>query len=153
MASVDISSGPVPQRKERCTLQCALSSKEEKSSYSLLQAGNSYQGELPFKGSLPDHMSVLTEPKVYIKMVMEVSCTYFVACDEVLLDAATLMACSQPSCASTGTNTTAFDEAVAELDTLGEEPYKDNTSIMHHFHDNITLWTSDIHKTSNMYNF
>ncbi|GJX65602.1 hypothetical protein Tco_0299945 [Tanacetum coccineum] len=32
MASVDNTSGPVPQRKERCTLQCALSSKAEKSS-------------------------------------------------------------------------------------------------------------------------
>ncbi|GKC34901.1 retrovirus-related pol polyprotein from transposon TNT 1-94, partial [Tanacetum coccineum] len=32
MAFVDNSSGPVPQRKEKCTLQCALSSKEEKSS-------------------------------------------------------------------------------------------------------------------------
>ncbi|GJW15067.1 calcium-transporting ATPase 9, plasma membrane-type protein [Tanacetum coccineum] len=39
---------------------------------SILQAGNSCQGELPFKGSLPDHRSALTEPKVYIKMVMEV---------------------------------------------------------------------------------
>ncbi|GKB70260.1 hypothetical protein Tco_0931672 [Tanacetum coccineum] len=29
----DNTSGPVPQRKERCTLQCALSLKEEKSSY------------------------------------------------------------------------------------------------------------------------
>ncbi|GKB94021.1 hypothetical protein Tco_0980158 [Tanacetum coccineum] len=33
MASVDNTSGPVPQRKERCTLQCALSSKEKKSSF------------------------------------------------------------------------------------------------------------------------
>ncbi|GJZ01587.1 hypothetical protein Tco_0519548, partial [Tanacetum coccineum] len=33
MASADISSGPAPQRKERSTLQCALSFKEEKSSY------------------------------------------------------------------------------------------------------------------------
>ncbi|GJZ00712.1 retrovirus-related pol polyprotein from transposon TNT 1-94 [Tanacetum coccineum] len=32
MASVDNTSGPVPQRKERCTLQCALSLREEKSS-------------------------------------------------------------------------------------------------------------------------
>ncbi|GKC49997.1 hypothetical protein Tco_1072742 [Tanacetum coccineum] len=32
MASADNTSGPVPQRKERCMLQCALSSKEEKSS-------------------------------------------------------------------------------------------------------------------------
>ncbi|GJR89223.1 hypothetical protein Tco_0213234 [Tanacetum coccineum] len=32
MASADNTLGPAPQRKERCTLQCALSSKEEKSS-------------------------------------------------------------------------------------------------------------------------
>ncbi|GKD16548.1 retrovirus-related pol polyprotein from transposon TNT 1-94 [Tanacetum coccineum] len=32
MASVDVSSGPAPNRKEKCTLQCALSLKEEKSS-------------------------------------------------------------------------------------------------------------------------
>ncbi|GJS08115.1 hypothetical protein Tco_0364911 [Tanacetum coccineum] len=30
MVSVDNTSGPTPQRKEECTLQCALSSKEEK---------------------------------------------------------------------------------------------------------------------------
>ncbi|GJV01758.1 retrovirus-related pol polyprotein from transposon TNT 1-94 [Tanacetum coccineum] len=33
MASVDNTLGLVPQRKERCALQCALSSKEEKSSF------------------------------------------------------------------------------------------------------------------------
>nr|GEY27118.1 hypothetical protein [Tanacetum cinerariifolium] len=33
MASADNSSGPAPQRKERRTLQCALSLKEDKSSY------------------------------------------------------------------------------------------------------------------------
>ncbi|GKF79447.1 hypothetical protein Tco_0235015, partial [Tanacetum coccineum] len=32
MASADNSSGLVPKRKERCTLQCALSLEEEKSS-------------------------------------------------------------------------------------------------------------------------
>ncbi|GJQ90211.1 hypothetical protein Tco_0001350 [Tanacetum coccineum] len=32
MASIDNTSGPATQRKERCTLQCALSSEEEKSS-------------------------------------------------------------------------------------------------------------------------
>ncbi|GJS76036.1 hypothetical protein Tco_0725917 [Tanacetum coccineum] len=31
--TLNVSAGPVPQRKERCTLQCALSLKEEKSSY------------------------------------------------------------------------------------------------------------------------
>ncbi|GKF38804.1 hypothetical protein Tco_0118865, partial [Tanacetum coccineum] len=33
MASADNTSGPAPQRKERCTIQCTLSLKEEKSSY------------------------------------------------------------------------------------------------------------------------
>ncbi|GJY81625.1 hypothetical protein Tco_0494376 [Tanacetum coccineum] len=33
MASEDNTSGPAPHRKEKCTLQCVLSSKEEKSSY------------------------------------------------------------------------------------------------------------------------
>ncbi|GJU24393.1 hypothetical protein Tco_1163014 [Tanacetum coccineum] len=33
MASADITSGPAPQRKEKCTLQCALSLKEKKSSW------------------------------------------------------------------------------------------------------------------------
>ncbi|GJT03204.1 hypothetical protein Tco_0824373 [Tanacetum coccineum] len=36
MVSVDNTSGPAPQRKEECTLQCALSSKEEKSSLLML---------------------------------------------------------------------------------------------------------------------
>ncbi|GJV29200.1 RNA-directed DNA polymerase, eukaryota, reverse transcriptase zinc-binding domain protein [Tanacetum coccineum] len=35
---------------------------------SLLQAGNSCQGEFPLKGILPDHRSVLTDPKIHIKM-------------------------------------------------------------------------------------
>ncbi|GJR81717.1 mutator type transposase [Tanacetum coccineum] len=42
MVSVDNSSGPAPQRKEECTLQCAFSSKEEKSSC-ILQSSESTQ--------------------------------------------------------------------------------------------------------------
>ncbi|KAJ0507515.1 putative 14-3-3 protein [Helianthus annuus] len=38
----------------------------------------------------------------------------------------------------------AFDEAIAELDTLGEDSYKDSTLIMQLLRDNLTLWTSDI---------
>nr|GMD84613.1 14-3-3-like protein GF14 iota [Ipomoea batatas] len=38
----------------------------------------------------------------------------------------------------------AFDEAIAELDTLNEESYKDSTLIMQLLRDNLTLWTSDM---------
>jgi len=39
----------------------------------------------------------------------------------------------------------AFDDAIAELDTLDEESYKDSTLIMQLLRDNLTLWTSDEH--------
>jgi len=38
----------------------------------------------------------------------------------------------------------AFDDAISELDTLGEESYKDSTLIMQLLRDNLTLWTSDL---------
>jgi 14-3-3 protein beta/theta/zeta len=37
----------------------------------------------------------------------------------------------------------AFDAAMAELDTLNEDLYKDSTLIMQLLRDNLTLWTSD----------
>lgn len=37
----------------------------------------------------------------------------------------------------------AFDEAIAELDQLQEDSYKDSTLIMQLLRDNLTLWTSD----------
>ncbi|KAJ2082847.1 14-3-3 protein [Coemansia sp. RSA 376] len=38
----------------------------------------------------------------------------------------------------------AFDDAIAELDSLSEDSYKDSTLIMQLLRDNLTLWTSDI---------
>jgi len=38
----------------------------------------------------------------------------------------------------------AFDDAIAELDTLTEDSYKDSTLIMQLLRDNLTLWTSDM---------
>lgn len=37
----------------------------------------------------------------------------------------------------------AFDDSIAELDTLNEDSYKDSTLIMQLLRDNLTLWTSD----------
>jgi 14-3-3 protein epsilon len=38
----------------------------------------------------------------------------------------------------------AFDEAISELDTLGEDSYKDSALIMQLLRDNLTLWTSEM---------
>ena len=38
----------------------------------------------------------------------------------------------------------AFDQAVAELDALSEEDYKDATLILQLLRDNLTLWTTDV---------
>uniref|UniRef100_UPI0037E779C2 14-3-3-like protein n=1 Tax=Semicossyphus pulcher TaxID=241346 RepID=UPI0037E779C2 len=37
----------------------------------------------------------------------------------------------------------AFDDAIADLDKLNEDSYKDSTLIMQLLRDNLTLWTSD----------
>ncbi|KAJ2520487.1 hypothetical protein H4217_002013 [Coemansia sp. RSA 1939] len=42
----------------------------------------------------------------------------------------------------------AFDDAIAELDSLSEDSYKDSTLIMQLLRDNLTLWTSDIQETA-----
>lgn len=47
----------------------------------------------------------------------------------------------------------AFDEAIAELDTLGEDSYKDSTLIMQLLRDNLTLWTSDIAVSHSLLSF
>jgi 14-3-3 protein epsilon len=43
----------------------------------------------------------------------------------------------------------AFDDAIAELDKLNEESYKDSTLIMQLLRDNLTLWTSDMEDQNN----
>eukprot|EP00741_Cyanophora_paradoxa_P024456 tig00022075_g23613.t1 len=41
----------------------------------------------------------------------------------------------------------AFDDAIAELDSLSDESYKDSTLIMQLLRDNLTLWTSDMQES------
>lgn len=38
----------------------------------------------------------------------------------------------------------AFDEAISDLDSLGEDSYKDSALIMQLLRDNLTLWTSEM---------
>ncbi len=47
----------------------------------------------------------------------------------------------------------AFDDAIAELDTLSEESYKDSTLIMQLLRDNLTLWTSDMQGDGEFFSF
>ena len=47
----------------------------------------------------------------------------------------------------------AFDDAIAELDTLSEESYKDSTLIMQLLRDNLTLWTSDMQDSGEFLGF
>lgn len=42
----------------------------------------------------------------------------------------------------------AFDDAIAQLDSLSEESYKDSTLIMQLLRDNLTLWTSDMEEAA-----
>ena len=39
---------------------------------------------------------------------------------------------------------TAFDNAIADLDGLEEDEYRDSATIMQLLRDNLTLWTSDL---------
>ena len=38
----------------------------------------------------------------------------------------------------------AFDDAIADIEQLEEEQYKDATTIMQLLRDNLTLWTSEL---------
>ena len=41
---------------------------------------------------------------------------------------------------------TAFDNAIADLDELEEDEYRDSATIMQLLRDNLTLWTSDLNE-------
>ncbi|MGR9053642.1 MAG: 14-3-3 family protein [Gammaproteobacteria bacterium] len=58
---------------------------------------------------------------------------YSTHCYEVLGDATRAIAMAKKG----------FDDAIAELDNLEEDSYKDSTEIMQLLRDNLTLWTSE----------
>lgn len=39
---------------------------------------------------------------------------------------------------------TAFDDAIGEIEELGDDEYKDSTTIMQLIRDNLTLWSSEL---------
>jgi 14-3-3 protein epsilon len=53
------------------------------------------------------------------------------------------LCCCRPAAVLLHT-TQAFDEAISDLDTLGEDSYKDSALIMQLLRDNLTLWTSEM---------
>ena len=42
----------------------------------------------------------------------------------------------------------AFEYAIADLDTLDEDDYRDSATIMQLLRDNLTLWTSDLNEVA-----
>merc|ERR1712113_125857 len=44
---------------------------------------------------------------------------------------------------------TAFDEAIADIEQLEDDVYKDATTIMQLIRDNLTLWTSELGQDEN----
>ena len=44
---------------------------------------------------------------------------------------------------------TAFDEAIADIEQLEDDVYKDATTIMQLIRDNLTLWTSELEQEDN----
>lgn len=42
----------------------------------------------------------------------------------------------------------AFDNAIADLDSLEEDEYRDSATIMQLLRDNLTLWTSDLNENA-----
>jgi 14-3-3 protein epsilon len=43
----------------------------------------------------------------------------------------------------------AFDNAIAEIDNIDEDQYKDATTIMQLIRDNLTLWASELEEDGN----
>lgn len=68
--------------------------------------------------------------------------SYDLCCFNPYINLNALLICVSYHCFSYANQ--AFDEAIAELDTLGEESYKDSTLIMQLLRDNLTLWSSDM---------
>jgi hypothetical protein len=64
------------------------------------------------------------------------------ACCRLLLPAAAAGCCC--CCCCLLYTLQAFDEAISDLDTLGEDSYKDSALIMQLLRDNLTLWTSEM---------
>ncbi|KAJ8341721.1 hypothetical protein SKAU_G00340120 [Synaphobranchus kaupii] len=76
------------------------------------------------------YYEILNTPEMACTLAKQAVCT-------------TLPAFATFACSCTYSFVTGLDDAIAELDSLNEDSYKDSTLIMQLLRDNLTLWTSD----------
>ncbi|OWF44669.1 14-3-3 protein zeta/delta-like [Mizuhopecten yessoensis] len=109
-----------------------------------------YLAEVNEPGSAMTKENIIRESKCAYDQAYEKACEYMQPTHPIRLGLSLNYSvffyeidnCPEQACK---TAKKAFDEAIAELDTLSEDSYKDSTLIMQLLRDNLTLWTSDAH--------
>lgn len=91
------------------------------------------------------YYEILNSPERFaLSLSLSLICTFFNAYSYGSESPLLCLICNFAPCRACHLAKQAFDEAIAELDSLDEESYKDSTLIMQLLKDNLALWTSDL---------